>query len=265
MYLIRTYSRKGFLNSVDGQNTLNKETENWSTRPIHTVTADSDNCFHKCRPSVCTFRNTKHTNINNRYRQNRGLVERIIDDTCLVVSYYAAKDNVYWEIEQSKEIYFCFLYTQFQSDNNFWHIYLSIDQPKWNIEMRRLFRKLHQLFSLLVQFSMYLTQWNNQLLNHTCKNVLVRDMCAINDPFGQTHTPASSDHYFHLEIVLCFAQFWKVGMDVQTPDVKIVITTGRDFGSPEWINNFLFIFLWYQVSTRNRYFKTINLKTSLKL
>ena len=27
-------------------------------------------------------------------------------------------------------------------------------------------------------------------------------MCAINDPLGQTHSPASSDHYSHLKVVL---------------------------------------------------------------
>ena len=29
-----------------------------------------------------------------------------------------------------------------------------------------------------------------------------QNMCAINDPLGQPHSPASSDHYSHLKIVL---------------------------------------------------------------
>ena len=37
-----------------------------------------------------------------------------------------------------------------------------------------------------------------------------QDMCAINDPLGQTHSPASSDHYFHSKIVL-FCEILKSG------------------------------------------------------
>ena len=55
--------------------------------------------------------------------------------------------------------------------------------------------------------------------------------CVINDPLGQTHSLASSDHYFML---FCFARFEKWG---RTYVQKTMITTGRDFGSAEWINN----------------------------
>ena len=30
----------------------------------------------------------------------------------------------------------------------------------------------------------------------------MQNMCVINDPFGQTHSSASNDHYSHLKIVL---------------------------------------------------------------
>ena len=64
-----------------------------------------------------------------------------------------------------------------------------------------------------------------------------QDMCAINDPLGQIHSPASSDHYSHLKFVFVLRDFEKwERTDVQTPRAKIVITTGRDFGSASWIN-----------------------------
>ena len=43
----------------------------------------------------------------------------------------------------------------------------------------------------------------------------VQDMCAINDPLGQTHSLASSDHYSYLNFVL-FYKILKVGMDGRT-------------------------------------------------
>ena len=52
---------------------------------------------------------------------------------------------------------------------------------------------------------------------------------AINDPLGQTHSPASSDHYSHLIVVL-FCEILKSGdwqTDGQAPRAKKVITTGR--------------------------------------
>ena len=54
-------------------------------------------------------------------------------------------------------------------------------------------------------------------------------MCALNDPLGQAHQLAIT--------ILTWKLFWlwKVGTDVQTPSVKIVITTGRDRGSVWWI------------------------------
>ena len=52
-------------------------------------------------------------------------------------------------------------------------------------------------------------------------------MCAINDPLGKTHSPA-----------IFFRDFEKWGRtDIQTPHVKIVITTGRDCWIASWINN----------------------------
>ena len=58
-------------------------------------------------------------------------------------------------------------------------------------------------------------------------------MSAINDPLGQTHSPASSYHYSHLKVVFVLRDFEKWGRtdvrtDGQTPRAKIVITTDRD-------------------------------------
>ena len=55
----------------------------------------------------------------------------------------------------------------------------------------------------------------------------------IYDPLGQTHSLASCQHCFHFEI------FWKVGTDADgrtdQTHVKIMITSGQDCGSAEWI------------------------------
>ena len=61
-------------------------------------------------------------------------------------------------------------------------------------------------------------------------------MYVINDPLGQTHSPASSDHYkSHLNFVL-FCENFKSGTYGQTDNTcKIVITTGRDCWSASWI------------------------------
>ena len=51
-------------------------------------------------------------------------------------------------------------------------------------------------------------------------------MCAINDPLGDTNSPASSDHYYHLRVVW-FREILKSGdgrTDSQTTLAKIVIT-----------------------------------------
>ena len=50
-------------------------------------------------------------------------------------------------------------------------------------------------------------------------------MRVITDPLGQTHSPANSDHYSHLKVVLlCYVLQSGYG---QTPRAKIVvITTG---------------------------------------
>ena len=66
----------------------------------------------------------------------------------------------------------------------------------------------------------------------------------VNDPLGQTHRPASKDHYFQLKIIL-FCEILKSGNVMtnlqtelygRTTCVKLVITTGRDCGSASWIN-----------------------------
>ena len=54
-------------------------------------------------------------------------------------------------------------------------------------------------------------------------------MCAINDPIGQNNSYASSDHHSRsLKICFVLRDFEKRGHtdNVQTPRVKIVITTG---------------------------------------
>ena len=38
-----------------------------------------------------------------------------------------------------------------------------------------------------------------------------QDMCTINDPLGQTHSPASSDHYYRLKFVFVLQDFEKWG------------------------------------------------------
>ena len=57
----------------------------------------------------------------------------------------------------------------------------------------------------------------------------------VNDSLGQTHNPASNDHYSHLKIVLFCAILkstdgWTL-IGSHTPRAKIVITTGRYSGS----------------------------------
>ena len=57
----------------------------------------------------------------------------------------------------------------------------------------------------------------------------------INDPIGQTHNHASSEHCF---LLFCFSRFEKWGRtDGRTTCAKTMIPTGRDFGLAKWINN----------------------------
>ena len=57
---------------------------------------------------------------------------------------------------------------------------------------------------------------------------------AINDPLGQTHSHASSEHCF---LLFCFSRFEKWGRtNGRTTCAKTIIPTGRDFGLAEWIN-----------------------------
>ena len=60
-------------------------------------------------------------------------------------------------------------------------------------------------------------------------NELVQDMCAINDPLGQSRQLRS---LFSLEnFFLRYLEKWG-RMDGQTTCAKIIITTGRDLGRP---------------------------------
>ena len=86
------------------------------------------------------------------------------------------------------------------------------------------------------------TQYPLKTSQRKIKITVIQDMCAINDPLGQSHSPASSDHYSRLKVAL-FCEIWKVGRTYgQTTCAEIVITTGRDCGSASWINNV--IALW---------------------
>ena len=59
-----------------------------------------------------------------------------------------------------------------------------------------------------------------------------QNIYAINDPLGQTHSPASSNHYSHLQVAL----FWKMRTKGRTDTTwEKMINTGRDCGSASWI------------------------------
>ena len=60
----------------------------------------------------------------------------------------------------------------------------------------------------------------------------------INDPLGQIHNPANSDHYSHLKIFWFWRSLEKWGRtdERQTPPAKILNNTGRVCGPVEWIN-----------------------------
>ena len=58
--------------------------------------------------------------------------------------------------------------------------------------------------------------------------IKVQGMCVVNDPFGQTHSPVSSDHYSQLKIVLFFF-IWKVRITVLNRSLQAV-TVGRPHG-----------------------------------
>ena len=55
----------------------------------------------------------------------------------------------------------------------------------------------------------------------------------INDPLGQTHSHASSEHCV---LLFCFSRFEKWGRTDGQTCAKTMIPTGRDFGLAEWIN-----------------------------
>ena len=59
-------------------------------------------------------------------------------------------------------------------------------------------------------------------IDHQIKTI--QDMCAINDPLGQTHSPASSDHYSRLKVLKsCFVlrdfEMWgrTYGLEIRIP------------------------------------------------
>ena len=57
----------------------------------------------------------------------------------------------------------------------------------------------------------------------------------INDPLGQTHSLACSEHWFRFVFVLLDFEKWG-WMDGRTTCAKTMIPTGSDCGSAEWIN-----------------------------
>ena len=64
-------------------------------------------------------------------------------------------------------------------------------------------------------------------------------MRVIDDPLGQTHSPASIHHYSRLNYVL-FCELLKSGdgRTDRTTRANIVIPTGRDCGSAQWTTFF---------------------------
>ena len=69
------------------------------------------------------------------------------------------------------------------------------------------------------------------------KNSETLNWCVINDPLGQTHSLASSEHCFVLNL-FCFEKWGRTDADVRTDDMctKTMIPTGLDCGLAEWIN-----------------------------
>ena len=61
--------------------------------------------------------------------------------------------------------------------------------------------------------------------------ILTRQVSSMIHSAGQTHCPASGDHYFKLKIFLFLQDFKKVGTDRRMTWMKKVITTDRDRGS----------------------------------
>ena len=70
-------------------------------------------------------------------------------------------------------------------------------------------------------------------------------MSAINDPLGQTHSSASSDHYSRLNFVL-FCEIVKSG-DGRTTRAELVITTGGDCESASWIKSDPYMDITFQL------------------
>ena len=93
---------------------------------------------------------------------------------------------------------------------------------------------------------------------------LKQNMSAIIDPLGQTHSPASSDHYSHLKVL--FYEILNSGdrrTDGQTPRVKIVITTGHDCGPSSWIKNPSCFFIKQQKEKVNLLFSLVTFNASI--
>ena len=76
----------------------------------------------------------------------------------------------------------------------------------------------------------------------SAQNNRYKKCVTINDPLGQTHSPASSNHYSYLKIVLVRKIF--VLTDVKKPRAKIVITTGRAKGRLRGSTKFIPIRTW---------------------
>ena len=83
---------------------------------------------------------------------------------------------------------------------------------------------------------------NGETTNTNCYKTGV-----INDPLGQTHSLASSEHCYRLKFVL----FWQLGTYWRTYErttcAKTMITTGRYCGLAEWIINTIVIILYREL------------------
>ena len=64
-----------------------------------------------------------------------------------------------------------------------------------------------------------------------CFMLYMYKTCVINDPLSQTHSPTSNYNYFQETFVL----FWDILEKRMDTFAKIIINTGRDCGSAEWI------------------------------
>ena len=88
---------------------------------------------------------------------------------------------------------------------------------------------IHQ-FDLHEAELIYIEFLKKLLILITSKNIKTG---VINDTLGQTHSPASSNHYFRLKYMVCFEK------RLRTDDMcETIITTGCNCGLAKWINNY---------------------------